>query len=271
MLPEPIYRRIAEDLRSKIESGELGPGTPLPIELELRDAYSASRNTIRDAVKWLIGRGLVETRPGQGTYVVEKFEPFITTLSGDWQIDSALGGGEGHAAFEEVKARQRTAKAATPRVEIKQADGYVADRLQVGQGTQVISRHQKRYIDDQPWSLQTSFYPMDFVLRGATKLLEAVDIDEGTVQYLGKTLELKQVGYRDLFAVRAPDVNEANFFRLPDGGRVQVFVILRTGFAESSGSVIPFRLTESVFPADRNQFVINAGEVPNRLGSAAEV
>ena len=270
-MAELIYRRIAEELRLQIEAGTLAPGSQLPTELELRATHEASRNTIRDAVKWLIGRGLVETRPGQGTYVVEKFKPFVTTLSGDWQTDSGLGGGEGQAALEEVKARQRTAKAAIPRVEIKQADGYVADRLQVGRGTQVISRHQERYIDDQPWSLQTSFYPMDFVPRGATKLLEAADINEGTVQYLGKTLELKQVGYRDLFAVRAPDANEANFFRLPDDGRVQVFVILRTGFAESSGSVIPFRLTESVFPTDRNQFVINVGEVPNRLGSAAEV
>ncbi len=31
------------------------------------------------------------------------------------------------------------------------------------------------------------------------------------------------------------------------------------------------RLTESAFPSDRNQFVINAGEVPDRLGGAAEI
>jgi GntR family transcriptional regulator len=156
-------------------------------------------------------------------------------------------------------------------VEIKQAEGYVADRLQVAQGTQVISRHQERYIDDQPWSLQTSFYPMDFVLRGATRLLEAADIDEGTVQYLARVLQFKQVGYRDLIAVRPPDENEVKFFRLPEDGRVQVVVLLRTGFAEGSDNVTAFRLTESVFPADRNQFVINAGQVPSRLGSSAEV
>lgn len=270
-MPEPIYRRIAEDVRLQIESGALAPGSQLPTELELRDIYEASRNTIRDAVKWLIGRGLVETRPGQGTFVVEKFDPFVTTLSGDWQTDSGLGGGEGQAALEEVKARKRTARASTPRVEIKRAEGYVADRLQVGQGTQVISRHQERYIDDQPWSLQTSFYPMDFVLRGATRLLEAADINEGTVQYLAMELDLKQVGYRDLVAVRAPDQNEAKFFRLPDDGRVQVFVMLRTGFAEGAKGVEPFRLTESVFPTDRNQFVVNTGTVPDKLGSAAAI
>lgn len=270
-MPEPIYRRIADDLRLQIESGQLMPGGQLPTELELRDTYNASRNTIRDAVKWLTARSLVETRPGQGTFVVEKFDPFVTTLSGDWQEESGLGGGEGQAALKEVRDRERTADVSEPRVEIKKAQGYVADRLQLSAGANVVSRHQERYIDDQPWSLQTSYYPMGFVERGAGRLLEAINLDEGTVRYLGEKLQLKQVGYRDLIAVRAPDENEVKFFRLPDDGRIPVFVILRTGFAQGSKGLIPFRLTESVFPSDRNQFVVNVGEVPNRLGSSAEV
>lgn len=55
----PMYLRIAEDLGQKIESGELGRGTPLPTELELRNQYGASRKTVRDAVKWLRSRGLM--------------------------------------------------------------------------------------------------------------------------------------------------------------------------------------------------------------------
>src|SRR3984893_7442574 len=88
----PVYRLLADDLRKKIESGELGHGTQLPTELELREQYDASRNTVRDAVKLLLTRGLVETRPGQGTFVVQTIDPFITTL------DSVTGvGGEGDA------------------------------------------------------------------------------------------------------------------------------------------------------------------------------
>lgn len=299
MPADPMYRLIAEALRARIELGRtwppgaeipagpppaqgespvpptspLLPGSQLPTELELRDSYNASRNTIRDALKLLIGRGLIETRPGQGTFVVEQFKPFMTTLSGDWQEDSGLGGGEGQAALAEVKARHRTAGASEPRVEVRRAFGYVADRLQVSEGANVISRHQERSIDGQRWSLQTSYYPFDFATRGATRLLEASNINEGTVSYLGKTLGLKQVGYRDLIAVRPPDENEIKYFRLPDDGRIAVFVLLRTGFAREKDmdGVVPFRLTESVFPCDRNQFVINAGDVPDRLGSAADV
>ena len=233
-MPEPIYRRIADDLRLQIESGQLPPGAQLPTELELRDTYTASRNTIRDAVRWLTSRSLVETRPGQGTFVVRKFTPFVTTLSGDWQEEGGLGGGEGHAALSEVTARGRTAREPRLRVEVQGAQGYVADQLQVSEGTNIISRHQERFIDDQPWSLQTSYYPMDLVTRGARRLLEAVNLDEGTMKYMGETPRLKEAGYRDLIAVRSPDENEMKFFRLPDDGRVPAFVILRTGFAEIS-------------------------------------
>ena len=56
---DPMYRQIAEDLRRQVESGELPPGSRLPTEIELREKYNASRNTIRDAIKWLTTRSLV--------------------------------------------------------------------------------------------------------------------------------------------------------------------------------------------------------------------
>ncbi len=82
-MPDPMYRQIAEDPRKQIESGALGHGDQLPTEPELRETYDASRNTVRDAVKWLITRGLVETRPGQGSFVVGKIDPYVTILTGE--------------------------------------------------------------------------------------------------------------------------------------------------------------------------------------------
>jgi DNA-binding transcriptional regulator YhcF (GntR family) len=68
----PAHRLIAEDLRRKIDSGELGHCYPLPTELELRNEYGISCHTVRNAVRWLKRRGLIETRPGQGTFVVDE-------------------------------------------------------------------------------------------------------------------------------------------------------------------------------------------------------
>jgi GntR family transcriptional regulator len=254
---DPMYRVIAEELRQEIENGQLEPGSQLPTELELRDRFNASRNTIRDAVKTLVSLGLVVTRPGQGTFVTQQIDPFVTTLSAD--ADTGFGGGEGATYLSEVSRAHREPFIAEPRVEIQLASGEIAKRLRVDEGTQLISRHQQRYINNTPWSLQTTFYPMKFVLEGAPKLLEATNIPQGAVQYLQETLGLKQIGYRDWITVRAPDANEMTFFRVPGDGRVPVYEIFRTAFDQSGD---PMRVTVSVFPADRNQFIVNVGELP---------
>jgi GntR family transcriptional regulator len=255
-MPESMYRQIAEDLRQKIESGEVAHGAQIPTELELRDKYDASRNTVRDAIKLLITRGLVETRPGQGTFVVAKIEPYVTILTGE---PSAGRDDEGPVYKEEVKATRRESTSTPPRVEIQQAEGFIRKELGLKDNSTVVSRHQERFIDAIPFSLQTSFYPMSLVQKGGTKLIQAQNIEEGTVAYLDDELKLHQVGYRDKITVRAPDANEAGFFKLPDDGRVAVFEVRRTAFDQDGE---PYRLTVSVYPADRNQFAVYVGDVP---------
>lgn len=268
-MAEAMYKQIAQDLQKQIESGLLKPGQQVPTELELREKYEASRNTIRDAIKWLTNRTLVETRPGQGTFVVKRISPFVTTLSAD--PETGLGGGEGDASLSEVKERGRNPAASVPRVEVQIAGGNVAARLRIPEGTQVVSRHQERFIDDEPWSLQTTFYPLDLVMQGAPELLTAKDIPGGTVGYLKATLGLVQVGYRDRILVRPPEENEARFFGLPDDGRISVIFIMRTGYrATEDDGPIPFRVTFTALPADRNQLVINSGEYPSQLAAPAE-
>src|SRR5260370_29019084 len=261
-MTEPLYRQIADDLRIKIESGDLAQGSQLATEVELRDQYNASRNTVRDAIKWLTTLGLVETRPGQGTFVVEKMQPFVTTLTGDLKTD--YSGSESPIYVAEVAASGRIPTSSQPRVEIQRAADAVARALRIEERAQVVSRHQERFIDDTPWSLQTTFYPMSLVARGATGLILPVDIAEGAVAYLAREIDLEQVGYRDTIAVRPPDENEARIFRLPADGRVSVFEIHRLGFDQNGDRI---RLTITVYPADRNRFRINVGNVPPRLAT----
>src|SRR5215831_13303986 len=112
-MPEPMYRQIADDLRGKIEVGEIAQGAQLPTEIELMEQYDASRNTVRDAIKLLTARDLVETRPGQGTFVVERINPFVTTLTDD--PETGQGGGEEGVYLAEVRAFQRSPENSEPR------------------------------------------------------------------------------------------------------------------------------------------------------------
>jgi GntR family transcriptional regulator len=266
-MTEPIYRQIARDLRHRIRSGDLAPGRQLPPEPELTRRYNASRNTIRDAIQWLRTRGLVETRPGQGTFVMDELTPFVTTLSPD--PETGLGGGEGEAAFAEVRERGRVPSRSVPQVEVRTAAGNVAARLRIPEGTQVISRHWERFIDGTAWSLQTTFYPMELVTQGASRLLVPGDIPGGSVSYLREALGLVQVGYRDRLVVRAPDEREVAFFCLPDDGHISIVSIMRTGYRATDDGPVPYRVTFTVLPADRNQLVINWGEVPDARAEAA--
>jgi GntR family transcriptional regulator len=255
MAQRPMYQQIAEDLRAQIESGALAQGAQLPTELELRDRYASSRNTIRDAIKRLTSQGLVETRPGQGTFVTRRIDPFVTVLTGDPQ---ALGGAEGTRYLSEVHRRHRSASVTIPKVEIQVPSAEVSRRLRVPRDTQVVSRHEKRFIEGIPWSLQTSFYPMDFVTKGATRLLMAEDIEGGAVRYLAAAIGIRQVGYRDWITARVPDTTEQSFFGLAHDATI--FEIFRTGFDQME---TPLRVTVTVFPADRNQFIVNVGDVPD--------
>jgi len=255
MAQQPMYQQIAEKLRAQIESGELAPGAQLPTELELRDRYESSRNTIRDAIKRLTSQGLVETRPGQGTFVTRQIDPFVTVLSGE--PTSGGGGDEAVTYLSEVSRSHRSPRVTMLKIEIQIPSAEVLRRLRVSPDTQVVSRHEQCYIDDTPWSLRTSFYPMAFVTSGATRLLMAEDIPEGTVSYLGETVGFKQVGYRDWITARVPDVNEQAFFEIAHDATV--FEIFRTGFDQTG---TPMRVTVTVWPVDRNQFIVNVGEVP---------
>jgi GntR family transcriptional regulator len=251
-MTEPIYRQIADDLRGKIESDEIAHGAQLPTESDLMGQYDASRNTVRDAIRLLTTRGLVETRPGQGTFVVEQVSPYVTTLS-----DPDIGEESGLYRLD-LAASQHTSESTHPRVEIQRASSRIANELHLEQDSTVISRHQKRYIDGAPWSLQTSFYPMRLVEQGATRLIQAADIKPGVVSYLTGVLGIEQAGWRDSIIVRAANEAEAGFFRLSDDGRVSMIEDGRTAFDQHGA---PFRLTVRVYPADRNQLVANFGLV----------
>lgn len=270
MVDQPKYREIAEDLRRRIRSGEFVQGTKLPAEDHLGDQYEASRNTIRQAVERLTREGLVAKRQGQGTFVTIKVDPFVAVLS--TRTPGIDGGGlEGATYLSQVTAQHRQPSASKPKVEVQACPTEIAVGLGIHPGEDVISRHQKRYIDDVPWSLQTSFYPYELRTK-ADRLLKAADIEEGTVNYLAETWDLDQVGYRDWVRVRPPDSDEQQFFRV--GPDELMFEDYRIAFAHAASTstefirigvpegFLPTRITVTVYPADRNRLVSNYGEVP---------
>lgn len=67
----PLPQIIADKIIDLIESKELLPGERLPSEQELMKELNVGRGTIREAIKSLVSRNIVEIRRGVGTFVAE--------------------------------------------------------------------------------------------------------------------------------------------------------------------------------------------------------
>ena len=68
------YEDIVKQIRDLVEKGRLKKGDQLPTERELSDTFKVSRATVREAIRTLESMRLVESRQGNGTYVLASSE-----------------------------------------------------------------------------------------------------------------------------------------------------------------------------------------------------
>ncbi|MBC7262988.1 MAG: FadR family transcriptional regulator [Chloroflexi bacterium] len=70
--PIRLFEQVAEQIRALIVEGHLQPGDKLPSELELSEALGVSRASIREALRALESKGLIEVRSGAGAFVASR-------------------------------------------------------------------------------------------------------------------------------------------------------------------------------------------------------
>ncbi|HEY4098454.1 MAG TPA: FCD domain-containing protein [Baekduia sp.] len=69
------YEQVADRLLSEIAAGRFAQGERLPAERELAQRYDVGRASVREALGFLAVRGVVETRPGAGSFVLGPAPP----------------------------------------------------------------------------------------------------------------------------------------------------------------------------------------------------
>jgi GntR family transcriptional repressor for pyruvate dehydrogenase complex len=77
-----LYEQIAAQIEERIFNGDLECGDKLPSELELADQFGVSRTAVREAIKALRAKGLVEVQPGRGTFVTDGASQVLRTSLG---------------------------------------------------------------------------------------------------------------------------------------------------------------------------------------------
>lgn len=96
-----LYEQIVQQIEESIVKGSLKPGDQLPAERELAQRFGVSRTAVREAVKALREKGLVEAYSGRGTFITDG-----TTQAVRQSLDLMvkIGQAEGSSHLAEVRA-----------------------------------------------------------------------------------------------------------------------------------------------------------------------
>jgi GntR family transcriptional repressor for pyruvate dehydrogenase complex len=96
-----LYEQIVQQIEESILKGELTPGSQLPAERELAEQFGVSRTAVREAIKALQEKGLVDAFPGRGTFVTNG-----TSNSMRRSLDRIIKGGESDGLAYLVEVRE---------------------------------------------------------------------------------------------------------------------------------------------------------------------
>ena len=243
-----LYRGIADEIRNRITSGEIAPGTKLASGSQLMEQYGASRTTIRLAMAALENEGLIATEQGRGSYVRE-WSSLTHHATRAERVDRPASSTDAFVA----EAREAGFEPSTSfSMHIEPAVAEIADRLQIPIDSFVVLRRVVRYLDGQVNSRQDSWYPKD--LAEEVGLNVPHDIKEGTIRTMAAA-GFKEVGYIDEVTARMPSPDDQETLDVATG--VPVIVQQRTAWTTTR----PTRVTRVTMPADRNRISYEIGNL----------
>ncbi len=70
----PVYQAVQHEIQELIRSGEIRLGEKLPSERTLAERFGVSRNSVREAIRGLTEKSIVQSRRGDGTYLRSHLE-----------------------------------------------------------------------------------------------------------------------------------------------------------------------------------------------------
>jgi len=239
----PAYRRIADDLRRQITSGELPPGSLLPTQQELSERYTVARMTARQAVAALENEGLVTSQQGKGA-IVRSRQSMVYRPQAESRPQPASP--EMDRYCEQITSEGRE-PSQTIEVSLIKAPSDIARRLEVKEGDLVVARKRVRYINGDPVNTNDSHFPLEIVQN--SEIMSPADIPRGSNQALAD-LGYPQARIIDEFFTRMPTPEETQRLHLGAGTPITLHIV--TGYTQEGR---PVRCTTNVLPGDRHVIV----------------
>ncbi|SIO85862.1 Transcriptional regulator, GntR family [Nocardiopsis sp. JB363] len=166
--PVPLYFQVAQELERRIMSGEMPAGTRLENELVLAERLGLSRPTLRQAIEYLVDRGMLVRKRGVGTQVIRPRVRRPVELSSLYDDLARVG--------EEPRTR-------VLRLAVEVPPDPVAAQMELPPGTEVYVLERLRLAKDEPLALMRNHLPLGLV-----------ELDEGELSAQGLYRLLRAAG-----------------------------------------------------------------------------
>lgn len=229
-----LYKQIADDLRTRIVTGELAPGEDVPTEAELADRWQTSRGPIRSALAQLRHEGLIETTRGRPARVLDR--------KAQQAVDVSI------AFTRWARDIGATPGAVTHELSLRRADADKAELLGIAEGDAIVEVLRLRLLDGVPTMLERLCYT-----EVAGRVLFGVDLDAVSI-----TEVLEQHGFssldvdHEIDAVAADDL-DARHLDIAEGSPV-----LRLQRVSRAADGRTFEASEDRYRSDIVRFTVSA-------------
>ncbi|MFL4469867.1 phosphonate metabolism transcriptional regulator PhnF [Tateyamaria armeniaca] len=160
----PIWKAIADSLRSDLAEGRYSPGDKLPTESALAERFGVNRHTVRHGLSALVDEGLIRTRRGAGA--------FVAALPTDYPIGRRV------RFHENLIAAGRRPEKRMLHLEERAATLGEAQALEIEAGELVCAYHGLSLADGQPIAVFESIFPANRLKGISVALLETSSVTE---------------------------------------------------------------------------------------------
>lgn len=230
----PLYFRIKSVLEERIRSGELRPLTQLPSEIELCQEFGVSRGTVREALRELVGAGLVERHHGKGSFVAAEPAFRAPPMKFTGLLEDL------YDQVEKVEVRS---------VEVETTVGppavLAALGLEPGAALTIVRRN--RHLDGQPFAYTVNFLPTEIGERIDPAVLRRQPLLRVLEERLGIEIDSAEQSMQATLA----DAEAARLLAVP---LASPLMFAERVYFTHRGK--PLQIAQSLYRADRYQFTV---------------
>jgi DNA-binding GntR family transcriptional regulator len=153
--PVPLYFQVAQRLQELIESGRLAPGARLENEVALADRLGLSRPTMRQAIQYLVDKGLLVRKRGVGTQVVHARVRRTVELT---------------SLYDDLHRTRQHPRTDVLSLAETVAPDDVAAALALPEGSTVVAVERLRYAQGEPLAVMRNYLPRGLLRLTAEQL-----------------------------------------------------------------------------------------------------